>query len=67
MNIWTTHGKMVVSSKEHNNIIKDVSWIDKTDPSRGFVSVSHDLTGILWSFEPGIYNCFHFHIENKIL
>lgn len=54
VNIWTTHGKMVVSSKEHKNIIKDVSWINKADPSKGFVSVSHDLTGIIWSFEPGI-------------
>lgn len=45
---------MVVSSKEHKNIIKDVAWIDKTDPSQGFVSVSHDLTGIIWSFKSGI-------------
>ncbi|KAG5897450.1 hypothetical protein JTB14_002711 [Gonioctena quinquepunctata] len=26
------------------------------DPSKGFVSVSHDLTGIIWSFEPGTDN-----------
>lgn len=44
---------MITSSKEHRNIVKGVSWIDKTDPSKGFVSVSHDLTGIMWSFEPG--------------
>lgn len=44
---------MVISSKEHKNIVKDVAWINKSDPSKGFVTVSHDLTGIIWSFEPG--------------
>lgn len=53
VNIWTTHGKIVASSKEHKNVVKCVSWLDQNDPSKGFVSVSHDLVGIIWSWEPG--------------
>ncbi|CAG9863578.1 unnamed protein product [Phyllotreta striolata] len=53
VNIWSTHGKMVASLKEHKNIVKAVSWIDKSDPNRGFISVSHDLIGIIWSYEDG--------------
>ncbi|CAG9813933.1 unnamed protein product [Phaedon cochleariae] len=53
VNIWTTHGKIVTSLKQHTNFVKAVAWIDKSDPSKGFVSVSHDLTGIIWSIEPG--------------
>lgn len=56
VNIWTLHGKPMVSLKEHKNVVKDVSWLDEKDPSKGFVSVSHDLTGILWSWEPGSDN-----------
>lgn len=55
VNIWTLHGKPVVSLKEHKNVVKAVSWLDEKDPSKGFVSVSHDLTGILWFWEPGTY------------
>lgn len=53
VNIWTTHGKIVTSLKEHKNIVKAVSWIDKTDAGKGFISVSHDLTGIIWTYEAG--------------
>ncbi|XP_019873102.1 ribosome biogenesis protein WDR12 homolog [Aethina tumida] len=53
VNIWTTHGKIVASNKEHKNVVKCVSWLDQNDPSKGFVSVSHDLVGIIWSWEPG--------------
>ncbi|RZC32546.1 ribosome biogenesis protein WDR12 -like [Asbolus verrucosus] len=56
VNLWTTHGKIVTSLKEHTNIVKQVSWLKSGDPSRGFVSVSHDLTGILWEWEPGTDN-----------
>uniref|UniRef100_A0A6P7FWP2 Ribosome biogenesis protein WDR12 homolog n=1 Tax=Diabrotica virgifera virgifera TaxID=50390 RepID=A0A6P7FWP2_DIAVI len=56
VNIWSTHGKIITSLKEHRNVVKAVSWIDKTDPSKGFISVSHDLTGLMWSFEPGTDN-----------
>lgn len=44
---------MVISSKEHKNIVKDVAWLDNKDPNKGFVSVAHDLTGIIWAFESG--------------
>ncbi|EFA03458.1 ribosome biogenesis protein WDR12 homolog [Tribolium castaneum] len=53
VNIWTTHGKLVTSQKEHKNIVKKVAWINQTNPSQGFISVSHDLTGLLWQWEPG--------------
>ncbi|KAL3283258.1 hypothetical protein HHI36_006406 [Cryptolaemus montrouzieri] len=53
VNIWTSHGKSIVSLKEHSNIVKDVKWISKDEPQKGFVSVSHDLTGILWEWEEG--------------
>lgn len=54
VNIWSAHGKIISSLKEHKNIVKSVAWIDITDPSKGFVSVSHDLTGILWNFQSGV-------------
>ncbi|XP_023012701.2 ribosome biogenesis protein WDR12 homolog [Leptinotarsa decemlineata] len=56
VNVWTTHGKIVTTSKDHKNVVKAVAWIDKTEPSKGFVSVSHDLTGIIWAFEPATGN-----------
>ncbi|CAG9838676.1 unnamed protein product [Diabrotica balteata] len=56
VNIWSTHGKIITSLKEHRNVVKAVAWVDKTDPSKGFISVSHDLTGLMWSFEPGTDN-----------
>lgn len=30
-----------------------MSWLRKGDPSGGFVSCSHDLSAILWHWEPG--------------
>lgn len=33
--------------------MKAVSWLKADDPTMGFVSVSHDLTGLLWRWEPG--------------
>ncbi|XP_057668631.1 ribosome biogenesis protein WDR12 homolog [Diorhabda carinulata] len=56
INIWTTHGKLIKSSKEHKNMVKSVTWIDKSDASKGFISVSHDLTALVWSFQPGTDN-----------
>ncbi|XP_063901472.1 ribosome biogenesis protein WDR12 homolog [Zophobas morio] len=53
VNLWTTHGKLVTSQKQHTNIVKKVVWLKEGDPSCGFVSVSHDLTGLLWEWEPG--------------
>ncbi|XP_060517250.1 ribosome biogenesis protein WDR12 homolog [Cylas formicarius] len=53
VSIRTPHGKPVTSSKEHKNIVKDVAWVDQQQPSKGLVSVSHDLTGILWAWEEG--------------
>ncbi|KAK9879387.1 hypothetical protein WA026_006457 [Henosepilachna vigintioctopunctata] len=49
--LWTSHGKAITSLKEHTNIVKEVKWISETDSHKGFVSVSHDLTGILWAWE----------------
>ncbi|KAF5284868.1 hypothetical protein FQR65_LT13384 [Abscondita terminalis] len=53
VNIWSIHGKHEVISREHTNIVKAVSWLKPSDPSGGFVTVSHDLTGILWDWKPG--------------
>lgn len=53
MNIWTHHGKPVASVKEHTEIVKGAAWIDRADPSKGFISVSHDQTAILWGWEEG--------------
>lgn len=53
VNIWSTHGNHILTQSEHTNVIKAVSWLQKGDPSKGFVTVSHDLTGILWHWEPG--------------
>ena len=33
-------------------MVKAVSWLKKGDPGKGFVSVSHDQTAILWSWRP---------------
>ncbi|KAF2893661.1 hypothetical protein ILUMI_12516 [Ignelater luminosus] len=52
INIWTTRGKHQVSAREHTNIVKAVCWLKQGDPSGGFVTVSHDLTGIIWKWEP---------------
>lgn len=56
VNIWTHHGKAVISVKDHTDIVKGVTWIDQSDPSKGFVSVSHDQTGLIWQWEPGTNN-----------
>ncbi|XP_022904368.2 ribosome biogenesis protein WDR12 homolog [Onthophagus taurus] len=53
INLWTVKGNHTVSLKDHTNIVKAVSWVKENDPTGGFVSVSHDLTGILWHWEPG--------------
>lgn len=37
--------------KEHLNIVKAISWLKPNDAFGGFVSVSHDLTGILWQWD----------------
>lgn len=56
MYIWTAHGKAVLSLQNHSNVVKAVRWISKDDPKKGFVSVSHDLTAILWQWEEGTTN-----------
>lgn len=56
VSIWTHHGKPVASIKDHSEIVKGVAWIDKNDPSKGFISVSHDQTGIIWAWEEGTDN-----------
>jgi len=53
VNIWTARGKHQVSVAEHTNLVKGVSWLKQGDPAGGFVTVSHDLTGIIWKWEPG--------------
>nr|CAI5853752.1 unnamed protein product [Callosobruchus analis] len=52
VNLWTTRGHLVTSLRQHSNIVKSVCWLDVQQPGSGFVSVSHDLTGILWHFDP---------------
>ncbi|XP_050302014.1 ribosome biogenesis protein WDR12 homolog [Anthonomus grandis grandis] len=56
VSIWTHHGKPVASLKDHTEIVKGVTWINKNDPSKGFISVSHDQTAIIWSWEEGTDN-----------
>ncbi|XP_044750954.1 ribosome biogenesis protein WDR12 homolog [Coccinella septempunctata] len=51
--LWTSHGKSIVSIKNHSDFVKDVKWISKDDPQKGFVSVSEDQTAVLWSWEEG--------------
>ncbi|KAB0797689.1 hypothetical protein PPYR_08682 [Photinus pyralis] len=53
VNIWTVHGKHEAISQEHTNLVKAVSWLKQSDPEGGFVTVSHDLTGMLWMWKPG--------------
>jgi len=53
VNIWSTKGKHVSAASVHTNYIRAVSWLKKDDPSSGFATVSHDLSGILWHWEPG--------------
>lgn len=53
VSIWTHHGKPVVSVKDHTEVVKGVTWIDKSNPAKGFVSVSHDQTGIIWAWDEG--------------
>lgn len=53
VSIFSSHGKPIATSKEHSNIIKDVKWIDPKDATKGFVSVSQDLYGKIWEWEPG--------------
>ncbi|CAG9769694.1 unnamed protein product [Ceutorhynchus assimilis] len=56
VSIYTNHGKSVVSTIKHGDIIKDVAWIDKEDVSKGLISVSHDQTAIIWSWTEGTKN-----------
>ncbi|KAL1512498.1 hypothetical protein ABEB36_002081 [Hypothenemus hampei] len=53
VNIYTHHGKPIASIKDHLEVVKGVTWIDQTDPSKGFISVSHDQTGIIWEWKEG--------------
>lgn len=53
VNLWTNHGLQVASCKHHTNVVKQVAWVNKEDPSQGFVSVSHDLTAILYKWQAG--------------
>lgn len=53
VNIWTVSGKHQVGAREHTHLIRSVAWLKHDDPSGGFVSVSHDLTGFLWKWDPG--------------
>ncbi|KAF5288979.1 hypothetical protein FQA39_LY03858 [Lamprigera yunnana] len=52
VNIWSTHGKHEVVAREHTNLVKAVAWLKHSDPTGGFITVSHDLTGILWEWKP---------------
>ncbi|KRT81986.1 WD40 domain-containing protein, partial [Oryctes borbonicus] len=52
INIWSTKGKHQVTIRDHTNLVKAVAWLQEGNPSEGFVSVSHDLTGILWNWKP---------------
>ncbi|CAH2005238.1 unnamed protein product [Acanthoscelides obtectus] len=51
VNIWTTRGRLVTSLRQHSDIVKAVRWLDVQRPESGFISVSHDRTGILWQYE----------------
>lgn len=51
VHIWNTKGKHLQSLSQHSNCVRSVSWLDRGDPSKGFVTVSHDLTGILWQWD----------------
>lgn len=53
INIWSTKGKHEVTIRDHTNLVKAVAWIEQGNPAGGFVSVSHDLTGILWEWTIG--------------
>ncbi|XP_017772479.1 PREDICTED: ribosome biogenesis protein WDR12 homolog [Nicrophorus vespilloides] len=53
INIWSIKGKHQAASNKHTNCVRSVSWLKKGDPTKGFVSVSHDLTAILWNWEVG--------------
>lgn len=55
--IHTTDGQPVAFCNEHTDRIRAVSWIDPTDPSKGFLTASHDLTAILWNFEIATKQC----------
>ncbi|KAI4465756.1 wd40 repeat protein 12 37 [Holotrichia oblita] len=52
INIWSTKGKHQVTVRDHINLVKAVTWLQEGNPLGGFVSVSHDLTGILWHWSP---------------
>lgn len=43
----------MASVKDHSEMVKGVTWIDKNDVSKGLVTVSHDQTGIVWEWEEG--------------
>lgn len=49
--IHTTKGVPVTILKQHTDRIRAVSWISSEDPSKGFITTSHDLSAILWHWE----------------
>lgn len=51
VHIWNTKGKHLHSLSQHSNCVRSVGWLDKSNPNKGFVTVSHDLTGILWQWD----------------
>ncbi|XP_030763133.1 ribosome biogenesis protein WDR12 homolog [Sitophilus oryzae] len=53
VSIWTSHGKPVAFVKNHTEMVKGVTWISKSDITKGFVSVSHDQSGIIWEWKEG--------------
>ncbi|XP_018325752.1 ribosome biogenesis protein WDR12 homolog [Agrilus planipennis] len=53
VNVWSIHGKHQASVSGHTEPVKAVHWLIPEDPSAGFATVSHDLTGVLWHWEPG--------------
>lgn len=55
--IHTLDGQPVAFCNEHTDRVRAVSWIDSTDPGKGFLTASYDLTSILWSFEPSTKEC----------
>lgn len=38
--------------RNHTNLVKAATWLQEGNPLGGFVSVSHDLTGIIWHWKP---------------
>lgn len=52
--IHNTKGESMALFTEHTDRVRALSWVCDNDPTKGFITTSHDLTAILWEWDQDI-------------